>query len=250
LYCVFNQKPEESGIFPTILSFTDLKDIPSISSTCRIFNDTMNRTKQTAQTYWKRLATTKNPDLARIFPLCTEIRLNADEPCGGWKLLLQRKKTYMINYGGKYGKLAESLEMVFRDQGILPFLYYYEGSAKYMGYTPYDWTDVRIRRRHGIRNFGVKFSKKGVRMLSNQQGYLEIWYHNYHYLMENWESECEFIKRWFDVWGLKNDAYTIPAKNSIRQREIKFGVQLHFDLNEVDPDNLHPPDRSDAINSV
>ena len=56
------------------------------------------------------------------------------------------------------------------------------------------------------------------------------------------------IKRWFDVWGLKNDAYTIPAKNSIHagiERVGKFGVQLHFDLNEVDPDNLHPPDRSD-----
>ena len=61
--------------------------------------------------------------------------------------------------------------------------------------------------------------------------------------MEEWEKRCGIIRRWSGVWRVGWDRYSIRVPEEGWNRSWgAVNVELHCDLNDVNPNNLSPPD--------
>jgi hypothetical protein len=235
---IIYQEPGDCPILPKILSYSSLADAPSISRACKIFNRIVNKERMTAEPIWRNFAISTDPEIGRIYPLCNESTL--DNPCGGWKALLQRTKSYNLQCKGKYAKVMKSLELVFRPEGVLPYFCY--GPDLRHIHSPW-WINGGFRQSvRGINKFSASLNENGLQLLHTAPGILFVYYNDYDYLMDKWEDQCDIIRRWFSVWGLGREKYTIKEPEAGSNRSWgAINVELNCDLNDVDLNTLcHP----------
>ena len=216
---------DNNDLLSRILNYalSDTREVPVIALVSRHWNDVVNVNVHTSQSIWYNICVVQNPEILRIYDLCSESKTCVDIAGGGYKRLLYRTSTSSFKPTGANKQLQRSLELVFKQEGILAFTTCCSRcKGAYIDckdYTP---------REHGIHFFTFFLSGGNYdsdRYDDPMREYFddtpiqtkEIFasYTGLDYILENWETECEIIRRFCAVVGVTD--YTIEKPESIVQ---------------------------------
>jgi hypothetical protein len=202
-------------------------EIPAIATTCRQFDDVLNRNIETSSSIWQSICTVQHPDIVPVYDLCKESLSHRYVGGGGWKALLRRATTSNFKPRGGNKELQKKFECVFKEEGIVA--YWEESYENYADFT---------LREHGINSFGFDFRFGAVFILHAQ-----VRYRDYQYLLENWDTECDIIRRWCAVMGVAESGYTAEkpvSKNAcvIVRFEDPYALEEYMSNDEDDNDNF------------
>ena len=217
-------------------ALSDTREVPVIALVSRHWNDVVNVNIHTSQSIWYNICAVQNPEILRIYDLCSESKTCVDIAGGGYKRLLYRTATSSFKPSGANKQLQRSLELVFRNEGILAYTAAYE---KY---------DNFVQRENGIHFFtffltGGNYDryryddsvrKWAIRMGNNVDDIplrtkeVFVSYNSLDYINENWETECEIIRRWCAVLGVKDFTIEKPVSQD-QSIAVRFTDSLELE---------------------
>lgn len=188
-------------------ALSDAKDVPSVAVTCRHFNELVNLNPDTATGIWKHICVAQSPEIIRIYDLCKESEMcTFKKPGGGWKTLLFRSITSCYKPHGLNQRLQRSLELVFKQEGITAY-----SNCCARCTDSYEDCSAFTQREQGITFF--KFFLNGMNYEGGDIYTAFVSYTNLDYLHKNWEGECDIIRRWCAVLGVKDYEVEKPESN-------------------------------------
>lgn len=196
-------------LLSNILQFavSSTKEVPSISLTSRHWNDVLNIQPESSRSLWRGIAAAQQPEIIRIFHLCEESTLCPNIPGGGWKVLLKRSILSCFKPQGCNQMLQRSFELVFKNEGITAFSNCCGNCTD-----SYESCCAFKSRAKGITFF--KFFLNGMNYEGGDVVKAFVSYTDLSYLLENWEAECDIIRRWCAVLEVEEYIIEKPVLES------------------------------------
>lgn len=235
---------ENADLLANILLFaaSDIKDVPSIARTCKLWNLLLNSYGEVSYRLWRGLCLRNDEDIISIYSLCKDHPLTTSYQNGGrWKYLLRKRRTSLFQPIGVNQRLQLNFESVFSEEGIVAF-------SNCCSNCTDSYQDVL---GFTLRDRGIKFFKLFLNGINYDDHFLDgvyVVYSDLKYLSEEWESECEIIRRWCAVIGLADNEYTIrKPKTNAECIFVEFNRVLTLEEDEVvvllkqDVDEEYPP---------
>jgi hypothetical protein len=193
-------------------------EVPTMAVIAHHWNDNINKNPKTATSLWRNICAAQEPDILRIYNLCQESNACAAIAGSGWRMLLYRSLRSCYTPWGSNIRLQKSLELVFFEEGISAF-----SNCCDTDYCCYSYNSCSrfSRREKGIVFFrlylnGVNYDP------SRPLNKVYVLYSDLNYVLENWEAECDIIRRWCAVLGVTRYTVEKPSLESISMRVV-FG---------------------------
>lgn len=204
-------------------ALSDVRDVPSIVRTCKHWDMVINKYGESSCRIWRYICTRSDPDLARIHDLCSESARHVVDAGGSWKALLRNRITSAFCPIGVNRMLQKNLETVFREDGIVAF-------SNCCSNCTDSYQDVP---GFVLRGSGIKFFKLFLNGMFYDNHFLDgvfVVYTDLKYLLDHWDDECDIIRRWCAVLGLREGCYSIrKPRSDMECIFVEFGSALELE---------------------